>query len=101
LYSISIKRERAGDTSVALSEDQLLQMAQMLAEKQLQKAGSLSLDAVLLLMDVLQGRGDLAACRRLLEGPCQRAVDIPHELLRLRVCSAYTPDGVAVFGSIT
>ena len=65
--------------------ESLLKMAQVLADKQLQKVGGLTIDALLVLLDILQARGEWAAADTLLQGPCQQAVDLPGELIRLKV----------------
>ena len=86
---------RAGDDSIALPEESLLRMAQMLGDKQLQRAGALSIEALLLHIDVLVARGTAAAAAALLAGPAAKAVQMPHELLRLQVraAHAYECDG--------
>ena len=67
--------------------DTLLQLAERMMANQLQKADGLSFEALLLYLDVLLARGAVDAAGALLEGKYSAAVQIPHELLRLKVCS--------------
>lgn len=76
---------RAGAAVSQMQPDMLLKLAGALAAKQLQTAGSLSYEALLVYMDVLQAQGDLDRCMELLEGPSGAAVQMPHELARLKV----------------
>lgn len=80
---------RAGDESIQLPEEALLRMAHMLGDKQVQKAGGLTVEALLLHLDVLVARGEAAAAAALLAGPAAFAVQMPHELLRLQVRAAH------------
>lgn len=78
-------RAGAGDAAVLMTSDQLLKMAATLAQKQLDKEGVLSLDALMVYLDVLQAQGRYADALRLVEGPGGRLVQLPQDKLRLRV----------------
>lgn len=76
---------RAGMAVSPMQPDMLLKLAGALAAKQLQAEGILSYEGVLVYMDVLQAQDNLEGCTELLEGPCAAAVQMPHELARLKV----------------
>jgi hypothetical protein len=70
---------------VNLETAALLKMAGAVAQKQLKQAGSLSFEALLVSLDILSAQEQISEARAMLAGPCQNAVHIPHELLRLKV----------------
>lgn len=82
-----VTRARSGAAVSQMQPDMLLKLAGALAAKQLQAAGALTYEALLVYMDVLQAQGDLQRCSEMLEGPSGAAVQMPHELARLKVCS--------------
>lgn len=79
---------RRGSAVSQMQPEMLLKLAGALAGKQLQAEGVLSYEALLVYMDVLQAQGDLDRCMELLDGPSAAAVQMPHELARLKVSSA-------------
>eukprot|EP00892_Ulva_mutabilis_P000627 jgi/Ulvmu1/10565/UM065_0019.1 len=79
---------RAGSAVSQMQPEMLLKLASALAGKQLAAEGMLSYEAMLVYMDVLQAQGDFDRCMELLEGPCAAAVQMPHELARLKAQTA-------------
>ena len=79
--------------------DTLLQLAEGMTAQQLKKADGLAFEALLLYLDVLVARDNIPAAIELLDGPCGAAVQLPHELLRLkvRVCWRASPRPVFSF----
>jgi N-terminal acetyltransferase B complex non-catalytic subunit len=78
-------RARFG-AGTGMSQDMLLKLAAGLISKHLQREEVMSYEGVLVYLDILLAQGSFEECMELLEGPCARAVRIPHELLRLKVC---------------
>lgn len=91
-----VTRARAGAAVSQMQPEMLLKLAAALAAKQLKAAGALTYEALLAYMDVLQAQGDLQRCSELLEGPSGAAVQMPHELARLKVCSCIHTSGPAM-----
>jgi hypothetical protein len=60
-------------------------MAATLAQKQLERAGALSLDALMVYLDVLQAQGRYDEALAVVEGPGGQQVQLPQDKLRLRV----------------
>lgn len=80
-------RARAG-AGAGMSQEMLLKLAAGVISKHLQRDEVISYEGVLVYLDILQAQGNFEECAELLEGSCGRAVQIPHELLRLKVhCS--------------
>lgn len=80
-------RARSG-AGAGMSQEMLLKLAAGVISKHLQREEVVSCEGVLVYLDILQAQGNFEACTDLLEGPCARAVQIPHELLRLKVRSS-------------
>ena len=71
-----------------MSQEMLLQLAAGVVSKHLQRDEVVSYEGLLVYLDILQAQGSFEECTELLEGPCASAVQMPHELLRLKVgCS--------------
>lgn len=77
-------RARFG-AGAGMSQEMLLKLAGGVISKQLQREEVVSYEGVLVYLDILLAQGSFEECTELLEGPCARAVQIPHELLRLKV----------------
>lgn len=70
---------------MTLPTSALLKMAGAVAQKQLNQAGSLSFEALLVSLDILAAQQEIGKAQAMLHGPCQKTVHIPHEWLRLKV----------------
>jgi tetratricopeptide (TPR) repeat protein len=78
-------RARFG-AGAGMSQEMLLKLAAGLISKHLQREEGMSYEGVLVYLDILLAQGSFEECMQLLEGTCSRAVQIPHDLLRLKVC---------------
>lgn len=77
-------KARSGEGK-GMSAEMLLKLASGLINKHLQREEGISYDGIIVYLDILLSQGNYQSCTELLDGPCARAVQIPHELLRLKV----------------